>query len=122
MKKIVFAVLMSVIGLSAFAHEEGEAKDDSIKGEVMDLACYASHPDTGKGESHAKCAMQCMEKGLPVGVLTSDGVLYIALGSEHVSANKKLVPYAGKIVTVEGHVYEMNNVKFIEVEEVEAGA
>lgn len=119
--KILIAVFLWVgsFGYAQHEHEHGAAAgSEAITGEVMDLACYTSHPDTGKGLSHAKCARQCLQKGIPAGILTQDGTLYIALGTEHGTANQILEPYAGQVVNIEGQVKEMNGVKFITVEKV----
>ena len=114
----ILTMVITMLGLNFFieAHEGHEDKDVTITGEAMDLACYAGHPDSGQGLSHAKCARECMKKGLPVGILTPDGVLYVALGSEHKTANKILAPYAGRTVQATGHIKEVNHVKFFEIE------
>jgi len=36
---------------------------DTVTGEVVDLSCYLSHPETSKGASHKKCAETCAKKG-----------------------------------------------------------
>lgn len=125
-KKIILsAVLLMMAGfnfsLQAHEGEEGD-KDQTITGEVMDLTCYATHPDTGSGAAHADCARQCIEKGLPAGILTKDGDLYVALGSNHKKANKKLASFAGKEVEVRGHIKETGHTKFFVVEGVKEAA
>jgi len=99
-------------------HEMGGKTETAIQGEVMDLFCYLSHPETGKGPSHAKCAKQCIEKGIPVGIRTREGVLYLAVSSDHSAANKMLAPHAGKMVTVEGSVKEHDGMKLIQIKKV----
>src|SRR5215468_10730515 len=79
------------------------AAGESVTGEVVDLGCYLSSPDMGRGSSHKKCAESCIKRGLPMGLLTDDKRVYLLL-EDH----EKPKPYAqvkGKVaerVTVEG--------------------
>ena len=76
---------------------------DTVSGEVIDLACYLSHPATGHGPGHRKCAETCAKKGIPMGILTEDKQVILLL--EDHDAPK---PYADAIakaadtITVEG--------------------
>ncbi|MGH9749333.1 MAG: hypothetical protein ACRD6R_05365 [Candidatus Polarisedimenticolia bacterium] len=53
----------------------------AVRGEIVDLACYVVHG--GKGPQHARCAKKCAEQGQPIGLLTTDGKLYL-LFADHV--------------------------------------
>ena len=76
---------------------------DVVTGEVVDLACYLPHPDTSHGPSHRKCADVCAKKGIPIGVLTDDGQLYLLLEDhENPKAYAQLKEKAAERVTVEG--------------------
>ena len=59
----------------------------SVTGEVLDMACYLDHG--AHGEKHAECAKTCIESGLPVGIKSSDGKVYLVIG-EHKPLNKEL--------------------------------
>ncbi|MGH2669524.1 MAG: hypothetical protein ACRDH5_10520, partial [bacterium] len=59
------------------ARAHGEAAGVTLTGEILDLACYIAHG--GKGEQHAKCALKCAEQGQPLGLLASDGKVYLLL-------------------------------------------
>ena len=48
-----------------------------MKGEVLDLTCYVSKGSTG--ERHKTCAKMCAKKGLPLGVKTDDGKVYVLI-------------------------------------------
>ena len=96
----------------------GDHVATAIKGEVMDLTCYLSHPKDGQGKDHAKCAQKCIKKGLPVGIKTKEGTLYLAAGADHSSINEMLAPFAGKVVTVTGTVKEESGMKMILVNSV----
>ncbi len=94
-----------------------EAKTMTIQGEVVDMGCYLSQG--AKGEQHKGCASMCINSGMPMGLLTNDGKLYL-LTVNHDNADpynsaKKL---ADEQVSVTGLVSERNGVKSISVNEV----
>jgi hypothetical protein len=49
----------------------------SVSGEVVDLACYL--PKGSKGKRHKACADMCAKKGMPIGVLTDSGDVYLLI-------------------------------------------
>lgn len=49
----------------------------SVSGEILDLSCYLSKGS--KGPRHKTCAKMCAEKGLPIGILTESGEVYLLL-------------------------------------------
>lgn len=49
----------------------------TVKGEIVDLACYLSKGS--KGKRHKTCAELCAKKGLPLGVLTDAGDVYLLI-------------------------------------------
>lgn len=123
MKKLMLS-MAAILGLSmtAAAHEghEGSAHDEAaemqtIKGEVLDMACYIDHNATG--EKHADCAKTCALSGLPVGLKGENGKTYLLIG-EHKPANEMLAPYAGKTITVRGKVASRDGINMIENVEV----
>lgn len=102
-------------------HSERESKTVTIQGEVVCLSCYLSH--NAKGESHAKCAIACIKKGLPMGILTDDGKLFVML-EDHAKADayQQLKKSAAKQVTVTGIVYARSGVTGIAVQKVGAAS
>ncbi|HZP43625.1 MAG TPA: hypothetical protein VFD84_19225 [Candidatus Binatia bacterium] len=79
---------------------------DSLKGEIVDLACYMGHPNPEKmrGPSHRKCAETCLKKGMPIGLVTDDKQVYLLL-EDHDNPNPyaQLKEKAAETVTVEGN-------------------
>jgi hypothetical protein len=115
MKKFAaFSVAVVVAGLVAVwsvqAAEEKAAKEVTVKGEVLDMACYLDHG--AKGEKHAQCAQTCIESGLPVGIKGEDGKTYLLIG-EHKPLNKELAQYAGKTITVKGKLAGRDGINMI---------
>ena len=130
MRKVVFAFALSIIAGVGLAwshegHHDAEhgagGKEISVKGELVDMACYMAHE--GKGKKHAECGKMCvMKNGSPLGLVTSDGKVYL-LVEDH-SAPKARKPYAqakemvAETVTVKGDSYERGGVQAIVVEAV----
>ena len=69
----VFSVVLLGVGLLALnavcthAEEGGEQKkqDKVLEGRLVDLVCYTMDMS---GDKHTQCALQCAQKGLPVGL------------------------------------------------------
>ena len=62
---VVILVMLAVVSLYA--------KEKTVEGELVDVACYMGG---AKGEAHQMCAIACAKKGLPVGVAAKDGKVY----------------------------------------------
>ncbi len=100
---------------AAGEHPKVEAPAEAnFTGEVLDLTCYASHPETGSGPAHASCAKTCLEKGLPVGLLVGDRV-YVIVMKDHSAPNKTFAPYAAQTVTVKGIAKDVNGTQILSV-------
>jgi len=106
--------ILSIAALAAFAFTAQVRADDSektIKGEVIDIACYTDHG--ASGEKHAACAKKCISSGLPVGIKDADGKVYIVIG-DHKPLNDVLADYAAETVTMKGKVVERGGVTLLE--------
>ena len=92
---------------------------DTVTGEVIDLACYLSHPATGHGPGHRKCAETCAKKGIPMGLLTDDKQVVLLL--EDHDAPKGYADAIGKAaetITVEGEKVTQGGMNGIVVQTV----
>jgi hypothetical protein len=71
--------LASVIGMAPAVLPRPTAGQEqvTVSGEVVDLACYLSKGL--KGKRHKACAEMCAKKGLPLGVLTEAGDVYLLI-------------------------------------------
>ena len=53
----------------------------TVTGEIIDFSCYLQ---LGKhGEKHKACGQKCLNNGMPIGLLTKDGALYMLMEEEH---------------------------------------
>jgi len=133
--RIIALALVAFVALgttTAFAQHEGHSgnmdmkgttgdnapKEVTLTGEVLDLYCFMNHPADGQGPDHAKCAQNCINKGLPIGFM-SDGVVYVIIGKEHNSAADMVAQYAGMQSKVTGKLIEHDGIKAIEIEKIE---
>ena len=56
-------------------------KVTTVIGEIVDYSCYLQ---LGKhGEKHRDCGQKCLQNGMPIGLLTKDGALYLLMEEEH---------------------------------------
>lgn len=92
---------------------------ETFSGEILDLACYLPHPQTGKGTSHKKCAETCVKKGLPMGLLTDDNQVYVLLEDhDNPKPYAALKDKAAQKVTVEGDKVSQGGTQGIVVQAV----
>jgi hypothetical protein len=85
----------------------GAKASSTMVGEIVDFSCYLQ---IGKhGEKHRSCAQKCFNNGQPIGLLTSDGSLYMLMEEEHdlrrdgqTDFRKAAVDHAGHIMEVTG--------------------
>ena len=108
--------LVAAAGLLVWAAVPVRAAD-TVTGEVIDLACYMPHPQSGQGAAHRKCAETCVKKGLPMGLLTSDKQVYLLLEDhENPKPYAQLKDKAAEKVTVEGEKVTQGGVQGLVVE------
>ena len=97
-------------------HGHEAAATDTLTGEVVDLSCFLAH--NGQGKEHKQCARQCIQKGLPVGLLTGSGEVYLAVSPNHKKANDILADKAADTITVVGKVSEKTGMKMITIDRI----
>lgn len=116
---VVALTFSGVVAAEGKAMAKAEEKTSAVKGEVLDLSCYIGHG--GQGEGHAGCAAKCLKGGAPMGLLGTDGAVYV-LFADHSdgSAYEKAKEFAGKNVEVTGEVATKGTLKGITVHGVKA--
>lgn len=92
---------------------KAEAKTANVSGEIVDTGCFLAHGATG--EKHASCAAKCISGGMPMGLLTESGTLYlITMNHDNPDAYNGLKKMAAKKVVVTGATHERNGMKAID--------
>jgi hypothetical protein len=87
-----------------------------VTGEVLDLTCYIA--SNLSGPDHAECAKVCIRRGLPAGIKTKSGKVYLLTGKPGDSINAELADYAAKIVTIRGKETARDGFAQLQVEEI----
>lgn len=117
-KKIFFAALVILSSIIAGSYRVYSEETVTITGEIIDTYCYALMGV--KGESHKKCAVDCIKKGIAAGLL-EDGKdrIYILLPNKDRSPlPNAVIEKVGTKVTVKGIVYKSGGVLFLTVDSV----
>ncbi|HLK21770.1 MAG TPA: hypothetical protein VKT81_22630 [Bryobacteraceae bacterium] len=113
MKKL--AAILSLTGFAAFA---ADAPEKTVTGWVLDSACAFTQGLT-KPISR-DCALACARKGSQLVILQNDGSIFWPI-SDKVPAegqNERLLPYAGKRVTITGKVYTRGGSNALVIEKI----
>jgi hypothetical protein len=118
LRSIANFALPLLLAVAVFAAEDS-AKSATVKGYVLDSAC--AFTKGLKKPISAECAVACARAGSPLVILAPNGTIYwpIADATPSNSQNEKLLPFAGKQVTVSGKVFERGGSKAIVISKIE---
>jgi hypothetical protein len=118
--RTLFKFALPVLLVMAVFATEQAAKTATVKGYVLDSAC--AFTKGLKKPISADCATACAKAGSPLVILAPSGTIYwpIAETTPSSSQNEKLLPFAGKQVTVSGKVFERGGSKAIVISKIEA--
>ncbi len=107
----------SAMGAAVKAKPAAEKKPQVLIGEVVDTGCYGGHG--ARGEKHKECATKCISEGMPMGLLTKDGKLYLlTMNHDNTDPYNKAKEMAASMVAVTGPVMEAGGMRMIEVDEI----
>jgi hypothetical protein len=110
-KVIMLLLVLTVFSLSSFAQTA-----TTVKGELLDMNCYMA--SGAHGSDHKSCADMCINSGAAMGVLTTDGKVYLLVtGHDKKEPYEDLKKHAGEEVTVTGKLTEKDGIKGIVVSE-----
>ncbi len=106
------------VGFCLFAFN-AKAQDETktVSGEVLDMACYMAKG--AQGESHKGCASACIKGGAPMGLLTSDGKIYLLVENHNKKeAYAKVKDYAGEKISVTGTISDKGGIQGVIVDDM----
>jgi hypothetical protein len=109
------SVAAFVVALAAPAF----AKEETVKGQIVDQSCYMKDKASNAGKDHkmpqdvTDCAVSCAKKGAPLALLTSDGKLYTIGGELAANKNEKLIAHNAHTVEITGDVTEKDGKNMI---------
>jgi hypothetical protein len=117
--RTLFKFALPVLLVMAVFATEQAATTATVKGYVLDSAC--AFTKGLKKPISADCATACAKAGSPLVILAPSGTIYwpIAETTPSSSQNEKLLPFAGKQVTVSGKVFERGGSKAIVISKIE---
>jgi type 1 fimbria pilin len=103
------------------AQAKPASNEMTLTGTVIDLNCYVA--GGAMGANHKGCAEACAKAGVQLGILSSDGTIFVPVSSKPADpTNPKLIPYAETKVKITGTHRMTNGLHTIEVKTVEAAS
>ena len=119
MLALVALTLIAANALAAGHQAKGAAKTTTVKGEIVDLGCYLGHGATGA--EHKSCATKCIAGGMPFGLLTAEGKLYLlTLNHDDPDPYNMCKDLAAQTVAVTGTLMQRNGLMALDVSGVKA--
>jgi type 1 fimbria pilin len=116
---VLTLLALAPLTLAAQAHETTAGNEMTITGQVVDLNCYVTNGASGAG--HKACAQACAKAGVPLGILASDGTIYVPVSSKPGDPqNAKLAAFTEGKVKVTGTHRMSHGLHTIEIKTVSA--
>jgi hypothetical protein len=116
---LVALTLVAANALAAGQQAKAAAKTMTLKGEIVDLGCYLGHG--ARGADHKACATKCIANGMPLGLLTADGKLYLlTMNHDNSDPYNKCKDLAAETVVVSGSVMQRNGLMAVDVADVKS--
>jgi len=111
-------VSMLLVAVLALGADTG--KSVSVKGYVIDSAC--AFTKNLKKPISPDCAVACAKAGSPLVILADDGTVYwpISDATPATGQNEKLLPFAGKKVSVSGKAFQRGGSNALVIEKIDA--
>ena len=118
MKPVHGLAALLLVSLACTAAFGGE-KAVTVEGWALDSSC--AYTKDLKRPISEDCAKKCAEGGSPIVILTDDGTVYLPISGTVPSTgeNKRLMPFAGKRVKVEGTVHDRAGSKAMVISKIE---
>lgn len=129
MKIVKFAAsfLFGLMWLSPVSAATSAGKTIQIKGEVIDTWCYYSGvmggTDAVTGTAHHTCALWCAAGGIPIGVRTEEGEVYMVLkykGADPLEPTDTIMEIQSESITAKGQHFLRDGVNYLIVSDVVA--
>ena len=112
---------LCALPLAAQGHAATPGNEMTLTGQVIDLNCHTTNG--AMGPSHKGCAQACAKAGVPLGILGSDGTIYLPVSSKPGDPqNSKLEQHAEGKVTVTGTHRMVSGLHTIEIKTVAAAS
>jgi hypothetical protein len=91
----------------------------TVEGLVRDLACPLQNKKSTSTSYSKDCIATCLKAGSPLGILTSDGAVYVPVTQSMPDMGQNaLKPFVGEHVKATGKVFLRNGTHAIEISEI----
>lgn len=91
----------------------------TVEGLVRDIACPLQNKKSTSTSYSKECITTCLKAGSPLGILTSDGSVYIPVTESMPDTGQNaLKPFVGEHVKATGKVFLRNGTHAIEISEI----
>jgi hypothetical protein len=91
----------------------------SVEGLVRDIACPLQNKKSTSTSYSKECITMCLKSGSPLGILTSDGAVYVPVTESMPDTGQNaLKPFVGEHVKATGKVFLRNGTHAIEISEI----
>jgi hypothetical protein len=78
----------------------------TLVGEIVDYSCYLQ---LGKhGAKHRDCGQKCLRNGMPIGLLTKDGKLFLLMEEEHDPRRDGLTNFRASAIENMAYIMEVS--------------
>ena len=113
-------ILIACAVMFGQAAQQADARTTTVVGYLRDAGCVHRFHEVVKPLPNG-CLEACVRAGSPLVILTRSEEVYHPISSEmpDTDVRPKLLPYAGKLVKITGHVYKRGGSKAITVEQIE---
>ena len=112
-------IVNCLLVMSSHLSAQKESKITTLKGEVLDMACYMA--EGAHGPDHKSCAAGCIKRGSPMGLLTEDGKVYLLVENhDKPDAYAESKKFAGDMVEITGTVSEKGGMLGLIIDSVKA--
>jgi len=117
-KSVMFFLALFLAAAVTVQAQKKTEKEVTVKGEVVDVACYMM--GGAKGDDHKACAEACAKAGGSLGILTADGKLYVSLlpDNHKQGPNAVLMDHIAHTVEATGYVRTSGGVQGIMIKTV----
>jgi hypothetical protein len=122
-KRALLAVLVCLAAsMSILAADDADSTaigTMTVEGLVRDIACPLQNKKSTSTSYSKECITTCLKAGSPLGILTSDGDVYVPITQSMPDTGQNaLKPFVGEHVKATGKVFLRNGTHAIEISEI----
>ena len=119
----LLAILLCLMVVPMLAADEADSTAIgtlSVEGLVRDIACPLQNKKSTSTSFSKDCIAMCLKSGSPLGILTSDGEVYVPVTQSMPDMGQSaLKPFVGEHVKATGKVFLRNGTHAIEISKID---